>query len=550
MEWLPELHRRNPADENHATAAAAAAAAEEEEENDAESKVESHSNLNVNGNHQLDPECVNPQDSGDDWKQFPRYNGLDLSAMYWGPTRDITEQALVALVKPHLPSQKEALDAGPWSLISRQHGVYNSVYILQSQRGDKLCVRVPACGWSERWNRRDAELLRVTALAMRMLEVKTTVPLPRVMAYDCSLENQIAAPFMLMSCIPGVCARQMWNADEGVVPKEMRRQNILRGIAQAMAGLRELRYSSSGSPWFDEGSEGEPYIGESWNLRIEGYVIKRQFETAESYCSTRKKVMGNVQTLLKDDCSPSNQRDLCTRGVLELYRLISDAFLTATDVPEAGEEFVLMHTDFDIQNMMVDEQGHLTGIFDWDGLSSQPRQVGWSMVPFWLQGDWSPGYQWLPAIGASYAMVSPDEFHNYRQDYARYLWEACGGVGDCRFTTKSHIYRAFLGSTSDMFAVRRFVENVLADILPRVNALVYCSQLGRYGFRSGEKEWLEKRLYDFFIPEPPRGVIKGRGLSRSFQARWLSVQFLLGALFGSLSEMLGMILKICDNVHS
>ena len=108
-----------------------------------------------------------------------------------------------------------------------------------------------------------------------MIEIKTDVPLPRVIAYDCSFDNDIQAPFMLMTCIDGTGARQVWNSDEGAVPKEVRRQNILKGMAQAMSGLRNLKYSKSGSFWFDEDAFDEPVIGESWNLRIEGYIIKR-----------------------------------------------------------------------------------------------------------------------------------------------------------------------------------------------------------------------------------------------------------------------------------
>ena len=454
---------------------------------------------------QLTPASIESTENAETEIAFAKLEGLDLSARYWGPTKDLEDAALVSLVESRIRSSGDDGEIKSWSMVVRQHGVYNSVYILESTGSDqKVCVRVPACAWSERWNEVEEQLFQCTARALRMLQAKTTVPIPRVIAYDCSFDNDIAAPFILMDCIRGVGARQVWNALDGAVPRETRRQNILRSIAEAMAGLKDLEYPSSGSLWFAQDSDIEPYIGKSYNPRVEGYVIKREFEVVEPHHSTREMVSDALRELLDTAAYPDSFRDYFTTGFFRLYQIVVDAFLMAADVPEHEEKFVLFHTDFDIQNMMVDNHGNLTGIFDWDGVSSQPRQIGWSMVPFWLQKDWSPGHAWPPAIGVDYAMVKPEDYDRYRQDYARYLWDACGGHDDCRFTTKSHIYRAFLNSLFDESAARRFVENVLADIVPRVKASVYCSQLGEYGFRAGEKEWLESRLYNFFKPEPPK----------------------------------------------
>lgn len=440
-------------------------------------------------------------DSSDTSIRFENYEGRDLSEEYWGPTRDISAEALTSLAKSLIIGKTEQ----SCTLLSRKHGVYNSGYILEFDDGEKVCIRVPACAWGNRWNEKDKELLRSTALMLRMLEKETPVPTPEVITFDVSFDNGINAPYILMRGMAGSDARRAWTTDTGPVPKETRRQNILKDVAQAMAGLRHLQFPKSGSHWFAEDEHKEPVIGETWNLRTEGYIIKRDFVTMKPYSSTREKVLENLRSLLDEEGFPDNCQDFTMKGVLELYRLITEAFLDATDVPESDESFVLMHCDFDIQNIMVDSEGHLIGILDWDGVSAQPHQMGWSMVPFWLQNDWSPGYQWPPGIGANYTMVRPDEFDKYRQDYARYMWEACGGKGDCRFTSKSHIYRAFLGS-ADRYSARRFVENVLADILPRSRGLEYCTKLGEYGFRSGEKEWLEPRLRIFFKPEAPVGA--------------------------------------------
>ena len=103
----------------------------------------------------------------------------------------ITAEALTSLARKHLPAGSASEEDRACWLLSRQHGVCNSVYTVQFQDGEKVCIRVPACGWSKRWSPQDKELLRSTAMAMKMLENKTKVPMPRVIAYDCSFENDI-----------------------------------------------------------------------------------------------------------------------------------------------------------------------------------------------------------------------------------------------------------------------------------------------------------------------------------------------------------------------
>ena len=442
---------------------------------------------------------------------FNTYEDIDWVSKYWGPTRNIALESLASLVERHAVAIHGNLQPGRCSLLLRRNGVYNSAYILEFENGTNVCVRVPACGWSERWNEKDAKLLRSTALVMRLIARRTTVPLPTVIAYDTTLANEIGAPFLLMTYLEGNSARQAWNSDEWAVPKEIRRQNLLRSLAQAISSLGTLRYSKSGSLWFNDGEESEPLVGESWSLRVEGFVVKRDFEAFEPISSTRERVKRDLQKLLDDEGFPDNCRtvymdscqDISMKGVLLLYRVMVETFLDAAEFPESDEEFVLMHSDYDIQNLLVDGEGNLTGIFDWDGVASVPRQIGWSMLPYWLQQDWYSGYCWPPATGVEYAMLWPEQYEKYRRDFRRYMWEACGGIGDCRYTGKSHIYRAMLNSTADRYDAYCIVQNVLADILPRRRGMAYCNQIGAYGFRDGEKEWLQARLRKFFEPKVP-----------------------------------------------
>lgn len=53
-----------------------------------------------------------------------------------------------------------------------------------------------------------------------------------------------------------------------------------------------------------------------------------------------------------------------------------------------GSGFVLALPDLDSQNIMVDEEGTVTGIVDWDLCHTVPSFVGYARYPGWITRDW------------------------------------------------------------------------------------------------------------------------------------------------------------------
>ncbi|KIM37911.1 hypothetical protein M413DRAFT_421199 [Hebeloma cylindrosporum] len=44
--------------------------------------------------------------------------------------------------------------------------------------------------------------------------------------------------------------------------------------------------------------------------------------------------------------------------------------------------------DFGFQNVLVDDDGTVTGLLDWDGNDTVPRQSGYARYPLWIMRDW------------------------------------------------------------------------------------------------------------------------------------------------------------------
>lgn len=69
--------------------------------------------------------------------------------------------------------------------------------------GVQWLFRVPAAGRAGRWDSSAARNLRSEAMTMRLLRQKTSIPVPKVYAFESSLDNDFKCPFILMERMGG-----------------------------------------------------------------------------------------------------------------------------------------------------------------------------------------------------------------------------------------------------------------------------------------------------------------------------------------------------------
>ena len=82
--------------------------------------------------------------------------------------------------------------------------------------------------------------------------------------------------------------------------------------------------------------------------RVEGYVIKREFDVVAAHQSTQETVLNALRDLLHSSGYSDSCRDYFTTGMFQLYQLIVEAFVEAAEIPEVNETFALCHADLDI----------------------------------------------------------------------------------------------------------------------------------------------------------------------------------------------------------
>lgn len=124
-----------------------------------------------------------------------------------------------------------------------------------------------------------------------------------------------------------------------------------------------------------------------------------------------------------------NARIRGTRFVLNCL-FGSPPFVDSKKNDSDEKETNLLHKDLNHRNIFVSDDGEVTGILDWDHVSTVPRCVGFPAVPIWLREDWQREYEVLVMN-----LYSPWRLEKYRKIYAEALMEACSGPGsDAKFT--------------------------------------------------------------------------------------------------------------------
>ena len=339
-------------------------------------------------------------------------------------------------------------------------GSYHIVFPIEFVDGMKWMLKVSVNG--DHFNYFTAAALASEAQTMRMLKRDTDIPVPAVYAFDTSSDNALSMPFILMEKLGGRPLNYLWFNEE--TPKaclEHFRVKILQGLAGLMVQLNKFTVKSSGSLVFC--SDGTPiglrgakvvdYVAEFNKVAAlqaqqqcsnsDGDIVPDGIGNKKVDSNTRK-ASGNISN--EDDIiyehgpfsdpkayfmanldrpDPATRADEYERGTDMCLRLFIEWALANTQVHD--RRFVLTHPDLDFQNILVADDGTITGLIDWDGVAAVPREVGCAQYPLWLMHDWVPSrYNYDTEKGevfpdAAYPESSPAELASYRALYAHFM---------------------------------------------------------------------------------------------------------------------------------
>ncbi|OCL12239.1 hypothetical protein AOQ84DRAFT_373248 [Glonium stellatum] len=416
---------------------------------------------------------------------------------YWGPVKHITKEALLKLAwsvigsntfdESDLHVQEEVFE-----------GSFHRVWIIEGPDDLKVAIKVAAIGHEDRWMAEDAINLRSEALTMNYINRNTKCPVPRVISFDTTLKNAIGCPYIMMEYVEGIPVHDAWFIEqEGGLPLEEVRLNILTSLASAMAELRKLQFDKIGMLHFD--NDADPVVGPLYAFcqpddideRPKDDGIARKPVTLPVFASTKDYYQAEIDDR---ECDPRDWRLTAAKKISSL------ALACAPFTPEASlgeapvrETFVLMHPDFNYQNIMITPDGKtITGIFDWDGVQTVPRCVGYAAVPIWLRRDWQLCYVWPGNEPYTHA---PEDLQKYRKFYAEAMREAAGDESDWKLTENSVMYCALHEGLYGHGEPGNFAEKILDEVIPRQDHERFFRRLATGHWLAGELALQERLPY-------------------------------------------------------
>jgi Phosphotransferase enzyme family len=194
-------------------------------------------------------------------------------------------------------------------------------------------------------------------VALECVGTRTTLPVPRIHDFDLCSTNVLKRPYILMDCLPG---QPLGSVLEGLKDHQIR--SIIRQWAEYTMELVTLQFPEIGSLY--KKGDGEFFVG----------ALLPRLDSSPAGIGPFKSVADYF--LL----SSSNKKRSHPKPPPKVYGSILRASLIDSLFPFIilpgflNGPFVLSHRSLDIDSILVDDDGRLTGILGWQNAAVVPLQ--------------------------------------------------------------------------------------------------------------------------------------------------------------------------------
>ncbi|KAI8627875.1 kinase-like protein [Xylariaceae sp. FL1651] len=215
--------------------------------------------------------------------------------------------------------------------------------------------------------------VRGEVATLQWLRDHTQVPVPKVIAFDDSNDNDIGFEWMLMELMPGSSAYQRWrklSMEQKVA--------ITTRIAELQAELfhhrtTEHAFQTIGTLELETGDR----CAEVSTAIVPGQLVAHEFfigpfRSSYDWLASQLEIiiLDNTKILeTTDDEADKEDAENTLASARGLLSILGKIFPIHT---ECAETTVLYHNDLSLRNILVDEQGEITAIVDWECVSALP----------------------------------------------------------------------------------------------------------------------------------------------------------------------------------
>ncbi|KAH6627377.1 phosphotransferase enzyme family-domain-containing protein [Chaetomium tenue] len=272
-------------------------------------------------------------------------------------------------------------------------GAFNKLYLVDGPRGKCLLrVSLPVD---------PAHKTRGESTTLRWIRRMTLVPVPKVIAFDDSRDNEIGFEWILMELMPGVSAYARWRK-MSMADKTRLVEQIVDFQSQLFRrSIEDAKFQSIGTLFSEnrpadiaaEPAVFDPKPGRLvsrffWGDHFQYDVPRGPFPSSYDWLSTYLGIICQEQTdILQNDDDEDVREDAesSLQVATKLTALLPKIF---PPLQHPAERTVLWHDDLSLSNILVDADGtddaKVTAILDWECVSCQPLWAATEMPEFLL----------------------------------------------------------------------------------------------------------------------------------------------------------------------
>ncbi|POS73356.1 hypothetical protein DHEL01_v208247 [Diaporthe helianthi] len=291
-------------------------------------------------------------------------SGLDLVPLW---TRQPSTEAIKTVCRQRLHIGNDAT----CSISFYAEGAFNKLYLVRTDEQSLLIrVSLPVCPHDK---------TRGEVTTLRWLADNTDIPVPKVVTFDDTSRNEIGFEWIMMELMPGVSAWRRWRSLT-MAKKVFLTQRIAEFQAQlfrhnfprgSFRGIGTLGCVSDGekSPVPGQLISNMFFMGDHVNYDgVHRGPFRSSHDWLKSYLEIAMREFEDVITN-GDDEDEIEEAEGALRVAKRLLTLLPKIF---APIEEPPERTALTHHDLGLQNLLLDENGNISAVLDWECVSAMP----------------------------------------------------------------------------------------------------------------------------------------------------------------------------------